>query len=62
MRCCKECDKRQPACQDYCEPYRAEVEKDREQKAKIREAKEKEVIAVNTAVRLGEKRRRRYAK
>lgn len=62
MRACKDCEKREPACQDNCEAFLRNKDTERRRKGRIREAKEKEGIVVNTAVKLGEKRRRKYAK
>lgn len=62
MRTCKECSDRHPACQDSCERFFMEAKKAAERKEKIREAKNREEIATNTAVKLLEKRRRKYAK
>ena len=62
MRECKGCKDRHPACQDSCDKFLAAAERLAERKEKIRAAKDREVIATNTAVKLAEMRRRKYAK
>ena len=62
MRECKGCKDRHPACQDSCERFLAAAERRAERKEKIRAAKDKEMLATNTSMKLAEMRRRKYAK
>lgn len=62
MKECKGCKERYPACQDSCERLQKQKQKEAAVKEKIHAAKEKEALAVNTAVKLTQKRRRKYAK
>ena len=55
MKECKGCKDRHPACQDSCERFLAARKKKQERDKKIRAAK-------NAVIRLGEARRRKYAK
>ena len=62
MKECKGCKDRHPACQDSCERFLAARKKKRESDKKIRAAKNADDLATNTVIRLGEARRRKYAK
>ena len=62
MKDCKHCKDRQPACQDSCERFLTAKKRETARKEKIRAAKERDVLVTNTAIKLSEMRRRRYAK
>ena len=62
MKECKGCKDRRPACQDSCERFLATRKKKQERDNKIRAAKNADDLATNTVIRLGEARRRKYAK
>lgn len=62
MKECKDCRDRHPARQDSCERFLAARKKKQERDKKIRAAKNADDLATNTVIRLGEARRRKYAK
>ena len=62
MKECKGCKDRHPACQDSSERFLAARKKKQERDKKIRAAKNADDLATNTVIRLGETRRRKYAK
>ena len=62
MKECKGCKDRHPACQDSCERFLTAKKEKQERDKKIRAAKNADDLATTTAIRLGEARRRKYAK
>ena len=51
---------RHPGCHDTCEHYAEDKAEDIAEKEMIRKAKDAEALAINTAVKLREKRRREF--
>lgn len=64
MKCCNGCNERwiegTKRCHDTCERYLSEVEKDRDEKQKIREARNKVKEGNTYAVTTMEKLKKRY--